>query len=71
MADTTGEINKLAITVTAGTDTKIYNGTNASSVIPTLSVGTSLATGDSEPVWTQTFDNKNVGTGQTLTLPGP
>lgn len=68
--NTAGEITKLPITITAVTDTKIYNGTTASNGHPTLSAGTPLALGDSEPVWTQTFDNRNVGTGKTLTPAG-
>ncbi len=53
-----------AITVTAVTDTKEYDGTNSSSGIPSITSG-SLASGDEED-WTQTYDNKNVGTGKTL-----
>lgn len=67
--NTTGVITKLPITVTAVTDTKVYNGTTSSSGLPTLTVGT-LATGDTEPVWTQTFDTKNVGANKVLTPAG-
>jgi hypothetical protein len=69
-ANTAGEISKLPITVSAVTNTKIYDGTTSSSGLPTLSVSTPLASGDAEPVWTQTFDNKNAGTGKTLTPAG-
>jgi hypothetical protein len=65
-----GEITKLPITITAATDTKTYNGTTASGGQPTLSAGTPLASGDTAPAWTQTFDNKNVGTAKTITPAG-
>jgi hypothetical protein len=68
--NTNGEISKLPITVTAVTNTKIYDGTTASNGLPTLSAGTPLAFGDGEPVWTQTFNNKNVGIDKTLTPAG-
>ena len=61
-------VNKRAITVTAATDSKIYDGTTASTGVPTITTGT-LATGDTA-VWTQTFNNKNVGTAKTLTPAG-
>ena len=61
-------IDKLAITVTAVTDSKPYDGANTSSGVPTITSG-SLA-GDDAVTWTQTFDNKNVGTGKTLTPAG-
>ena len=66
----TGEITKLPITVTAVTDSKVYDGTTSSSGSPILSVGTPLAVGDSEPAWTQTFDTKNVGANKTLSPAG-
>lgn len=58
------------ITVTAVSDSKVYDGTASSTGLPTLSAGTPLAAGDVEPTWTQTFNNKNVGTGKTLTPAG-
>jgi hypothetical protein len=64
----TGVINKLTVTVTAVTDTKTYNGTTASSGIPTV-VG--LAAGDvknASPI--QVFDNSNVGTNHVLAASG-
>ncbi len=66
----TATISPLPITVTAATDSKAYDGTDASSGVPTLSVGTPLVAGDNEPIWTQTFDNKNAGTGKSLTPAG-
>ena len=62
---TTGTITKKPINVTAQPDTKTYDGSNSSSVIPSADA---LATGDSTttpPI--QTFADKNVGTGKTLT----
>ena len=58
------------ITVNAVTDTKTYDGTTNSIGVPTLSAGTPLAPGDTEPAWTQSFDNRNAGTGKTLTPAG-
>ncbi|HXF85766.1 MAG TPA: YDG domain-containing protein [Anaerolineales bacterium] len=58
-------VNQRPITVTAVTDSKTYDGTTASSGIPTITSG-SLASGDTA-TFSQTFDNKNVGTGKTLT----
>lgn len=68
--NTSGVITQLGITVTAATDSKVYDGSTTSDGLPTLSAGTPLAGGDSEPTWTQTFDNKNIGTGKTLTPAG-
>lgn len=64
----TGTINKLAVTVTAATDTKTYDGTTVSTAIPT--VGT-LAIGDAiNTAPTQAFDNAAVGTAHVLTTAG-
>ena len=60
----TFEITKRPITVTAVTNTKIYDGDTTSATIPTITVG-SLAFSDTSG-FTQTYDNKNVGTGKTL-----
>ncbi len=68
VADTTGAITARAITVTATTDTKIYDGTVSAAAIPTVTTGT-LAAGDTAN-FTETYDNKNVGTGKTLTATG-
>ncbi|MCM8787849.1 MAG: YDG domain-containing protein, partial [Candidatus Omnitrophica bacterium] len=57
-------VNKRPITVTAVSDTKIYDGTTASSGIPRIILG-SLATGDTA-TWTQVFFDKNAGTNKTL-----
>jgi len=65
---TTADITTRAITVTASTDTKVYDGTTSSSAAPTVTTGT-LAPGDSLN-FTQTFDTKHVGAGKTLTAAG-
>jgi len=67
--DTTGEITVRAITVTAATDSKTYDGTTSSAGSPTITSGT-IAAGDSAPTWTQTYSTKHVGTGKTLTPSG-
>ncbi len=66
--DITGEITARAITVTATTDTKVYDATTSSSAIPTITSGT-LAGTDSGS-FTQTFDTAAAGTGKTLTPAG-
>ena len=58
----------MALTVTAASDTKGYDGTTTSAGTPTITAG-SIATGDSAPAWTQTFDSRNVGS-RTLTPAG-
>ena len=68
MADTTGVITARAITVTATTDTKVYDGTTASSAIPTITTGTLV--GSDTGAFTQTFDTATAGTGKTLTPAG-
>ena len=63
-----GDITQRAITVTAATDTKIYDANTSSAALPTITAG-SIVGGDSA-VFSQTFDNKNAGTGKTLTAAG-
>jgi len=68
VTNSTGVINKLGVIVTAVTDTRVYNGTLISTVVP--SVG-ALASGDVvNAIPTQVFDNANVGTGHILTPSG-
>ena len=64
----TGAITPRPITVTAGTATKPYDGLLASNGQPTITVG-SLATGDTA-AWSETYDNKNVGTTHVMTPTG-
>ena len=53
-----GTINQLAITVTAATDTKTYDGTTVSVATPIVTPG--LAAGDTAD-FTQVFGNRNAG----------
>ena len=68
VAGAVGTITQRAVTVTAATDTKIYNGTTTSTGAPSVTVGYIIA-GDTGS-FSQTFDNKNTGTGKTLTATG-
>ena len=61
-----GTINQLAITVTAATDTKTYDGTTASAATPIITPG--LGAGDTAD-FTEVFDSRNAGS-QTLTASG-
>lgn len=66
-AATTATINPLALTVTAVSDSKVYDSTTASAGAPIVS-GTWV--GNDTPDFLQTFDTANVGTGKTLTPSG-
>jgi hypothetical protein len=66
--NTTGVINRRPITVTAVTDTKIYDGNTSSVGIPTVTTG-NIVSGDTGN-FTQTFDTPLVGTGKTMTPAG-
>ncbi len=61
-------IYQRALTVTAAPDSKPYDGTNGSSVKPTITSG--ALQGTDTAGFNQTFDTKNVGTGKTLTPSG-
>jgi filamentous hemagglutinin family protein len=63
-----GTITQRAITVSVATDTKTYDGNTSSVGAPTVTSG-SIVAGDSA-TFSQTFDNKNAGTGKTLTAAG-
>ncbi len=60
-------INKKALTVTAVTDTKVYDGTTASVGVPTI---LETLVGSDTANFTQTFDDRNVGGEKTLTPAG-
>ena len=64
----TGVIEKLPITLTANTNTKVYDGTISATATPTLTLG-SLASGD-VGTYSETYDTKNQGTNKTLTPSG-
>jgi hypothetical protein len=68
----TATINSRPITVTATTDSKIYDGTTASDETPVITTSLEtppIAEGDVAN-FIQTYDNKNVGTGKVLTPSG-
>src|SRR5207245_512058 len=64
----TGVITARSLSVAAVTDTKPYDATTASAGVPVITTGT-LAAGDTAN-FSQTFDNKNVGTGKVLNPAG-
>jgi hypothetical protein len=63
-----GTINARAITVTAASDSKTYDGTTNSAGAPAVTTGT-LAIGDTS-AFSQTFDTRNAGSGKTLSAAG-
>lgn len=63
-----GIINKRAITVTAVTNTKTYDGNTSASAIPIITSG-SVVAGETTN-FSQVYDNKNAGSGKTLTPSG-
>ena len=62
-------INPRALTVTAQTDTKTYDGTTSSAGTPLITSG-ALQSGDTTSTFSQVFNNRNAGTGKTLTASG-
>jgi hypothetical protein len=50
-------------------NTKTYDGTTNAAATPTITAGI-IQTGDTAPTWTETYNNKNGGTGKTLTPAG-
>jgi hypothetical protein len=67
-ATTSASIAARPVTVTAAADTREYNGTAGSTVVPSITSG-SLASGDTAG-FTQTFSSDNVGSDITLTPSG-
>ncbi len=65
---TTASITARALTITANTDTKGYDGTTNSSVAPTITSG--VIQGSDANGFSQAFSTKNVGTGKTLVPSG-
>ncbi len=61
-------ITARAITVTAATNSKLYDGTTSAAALPTITVGT-LVTGDTAN-FSEAYASKNAGTGLTLTPSG-
>jgi uncharacterized protein YfiM (DUF2279 family) len=65
VASTAGVINQAAMTITAITNTKTYDGTTSAAATPTVGglQGSDTVTGLAE-----TYDTKNAGTGKTLSV---
>jgi hypothetical protein len=61
----TANITAKALSITAATDTKVYDGNASSAGVPTVS---GLVGGDTVTGLVQTFDNHNAGTGKTLSV---
>jgi hypothetical protein len=68
-ATATANIDKRPITVTAATNSKTYDRTTSAAAVGSITLGT-LAAGDAAPTWTETYNNKDVGSGKTLTAAG-
>ena len=64
----TGQIDALAIDVTAVTDSKAYDGSNSSLGLPIVDPLMGADYASTDPL--QLFDNKNAGTGKTITASG-
>jgi fibronectin-binding autotransporter adhesin len=64
VSDPTGVITQTNITVTAQTNTKVYDGTITAAALPTVTAG-SIQPGDTAN-FVEAYANKNVGTGKTL-----
>ncbi len=67
-ATATATINQVALTVTANTDTKVFDGSNSSAVLPTITSGALV--GNDTAGYVQTYDTANAGTGKTITPSG-
>ena len=61
-------IAKANLTVTAAANTKTYDGTTSAAALPTITSG--ALQGSDTATWTETYDTKNVGTGETLVPTG-
>ena len=61
----TANITARPLPVTAAPNTKVYDATNSAAAIPTIPSG--ALQGNDTVNFTETYDNKNVGTGKTLT----
>jgi hypothetical protein len=66
--NTTGVINARALTVTAASNTKIYDGTISAAATPTITLG--LLQGTDTANFIETYDTRHAGTGKTLTPSG-
>ncbi len=66
VSNTAGVINKAGLTITAAANTKIYDGTTSATATPTV-VGLQ-GSSDTVTGLSETYDNRNAGTGKTLTV---
>ena len=66
--DITGVIDPAPLTITAVTNTKTYDGTTSATAKPVITAGKRY--GSDRANFIETYDNKNVGTGKTLTPSG-
>ena len=67
-ATSTANISALALTVTAAANSKTYDATTSAAATPTTTSGALQGTDTAN--FTETYNNKNVGTGKTLTPSG-
>ena len=67
-ASTVADITARAITVTAQSNTKLYDGATSAAALPMITTG-DLASGDTA-AWTESYDTKDVGVGKTLVPAG-
>ncbi len=65
--DTTGVINKAPLTITALTNTKVYDAAASAIATPTTN---GLQGSDTVTSLSETYDNRHVGTGKTLSVTG-
>src|SRR5207249_7580853 len=63
-----GTITARALTVTAATNTKTYDATTSAAATPTITSG--VLQGSDTANFIETYNNKNAGTGKTLTPSG-
>src|SRR5262249_54238299 len=68
VSNTSGVINPRALTVTAATNTKTYDGTTGATATPTITSGS--LQGSDTANFTESYDTKNAGTGKLLTPSG-
>ena len=61
----TVNVAQASLTITAVTNTKTYDGNNSAATQPTVS---GLQGGDTVKDLSETYDNKNAGSGKTLTV---
>jgi hypothetical protein len=68
--NTDSSINKANLVITSTNAHKVYNGTTAASATAVVTSGTELFAGDSISGGTFSFENKNAGTGKSVSVSG-